>query len=330
MRSVADSPTLIVDSASLYFRAYYGVSASLTDEAGHPVNAVHGLLDMLARLLQTYSPAALVCAWDDDWRPAWRVELVPSYKTHRLATPEVLAGEAAEAVAEGAEANLEIVEDDLARQVPWIVDCLTAAGLCVAGAPGFEADDVIGTLARRLAADGARVIVVTGDRDLFQLVDDRVRVAYLARGVARHELVDDEWLLTRYAIRGSQYADFATLRGDSSDGLPGVRGIGEKTAASLLNRYGDLDGLLAAASDSASGLPLRQRLQLGEAGDYLARARQVVVTAEVELPQLDAELRPGRADLVRCRELADRHRVGGPMGRLLRALGEAADSAADS
>ncbi|MGB3955259.1 MAG: flap endonuclease, partial [Brooklawnia sp.] len=151
MRSVADSPTLIVDTASLYFRAYYGVSASLTDEAGHPVNAVHGLLDMLARLVQIYSPAALVCAWDDDWRPAWRVELVPSYKTHRLATPEVLAGAAAEAVTEGTEANLEIVEDDLARQVPWIVDCLTAAGLCVAGAPGFEADDVIGTLARRLA-----------------------------------------------------------------------------------------------------------------------------------------------------------------------------------
>lgn len=328
--SVADSPTLIVDTASLYFRAYYGVSASLTNEAGHPVNAVYGLLDMLSRLIQTYSPTGMVCAWDDDWRPAWRVELVPSYKTHRLATPEVLAGQVAEAVGEDAAANLETVEDDLARQVPWIVDCLTAAGLCIAGAPGFEADDVIGTLARRLAAEGGQVVVVSGDRDLFQLVDEHVRVAYLARGVARHELVDDEWLRSRYGIRGTQYADFATLRGDASDGLPGVRGVGEKTAASLLNRYGSLDGLLAAASDGASGMPLRQRLLLTEAADYLARARQVVATAEVELPRLDARLGPGRADLPRCRELANKHRVRGPMGRLLEALGETTEAFSDT
>ena len=138
MRSVADSPTLIVDTASLYFRAYYGVSASLTDEAGHPVNAVHGLLDMLARLVQIYSPAALVCAWDDDWRPAWRVELVPSYKTHRLATPEVLAGEAASGHRRYRGEPRDRRGRPLARQVPWIVDCLTAAGLASLGAPGFE------------------------------------------------------------------------------------------------------------------------------------------------------------------------------------------------
>lgn len=308
---VPGSPTLIVDTASLYFRAYYGVSASLVDRSGRPVNAVYGLLEMLTRLVEVYSPAALVCAWDDDWRPDWRVELLPSYKLHRVATPETFADQA-----------VEMVEDLLAAQVPWIRDCLAAVGLCVAGAPHYEADDIIGTVARRTAAAGGEVIVVTGDRDLFQLVGERVKVAYVARGVARHELVDDDWLRMKYGVVGSQYADFATLRGDASDGLPGVPGIGEKTAATLLNAYGDLDGVLAAAEDPASGLPLRQRLRLSEASEYLGRARRVVATAEVDLPTLDAELRPGRADLLRCDELAHRHNVAGPMARLLGALGE--------
>ena len=322
MLNMPGSPTLIVDTASLYFRAYYGVSASLVDDSGRPVNAVYGLLEMLTRLIGAYSPAVLVCAWDDDWRPAWRVELVPSYKLHRVATPEVFAGQAAEVVAEGGSCDLEVVEDDLAAQVPWIFDCLTAVGLCVVGAPDHEADDVIGTLARTTAAAGGEVVVVTGDRDLFQLVGDHVKVAYVARGVARHELVDDDWLRLKYGVVGRQYADFATLRGDASDGLPGVPGVGEKTAATLLNAYGDLDGVLAAAADPASGLPLRQRLRLTAADDYLLRARLVVATAQLDLPALDAELRPGRADLARCDELAQRHNVTGPMTRLLSVLGE--------
>ena len=315
------SPTLIVDTASLYFRAYYGVSASLVDDSRRPVNAVYGLLEMLTRLIGAYSPAALVCAWDDDWRPTWRVELVPSYKLHRVAPP-VFAGQAAEVVAEGGSPDLEVVEDELAAQVPWIFDCLTAVGFSVVGAPDHEADDVIGTLARGTAAAGGEVVVVTGDRDLFQLVGDHVRVAYVARGVARHELVDDDWLRLKYGVVGGQYADFATLRGDASDGLPGVPGIGEKTAATLLNAYGDLDGVLAAAADPASGLPLRQRQRLSAAADYLQRARLVVATADLDLPAFDAELRPGRADLARCDELAQRHNVTGPMTRLLGVLGE--------
>ena len=321
MLNMPGSPTLIVDTASLYFRAYYGVSASLVDDSRRPVNAVYGLLEMLTRLIGAYSPAALVCAWDDDWRPTWRVELVPSYKLHRVAPP-VFAGQAAEVVAEGGSPDLEVVEDELAAQVPWIFDCLTAVGFSVVGAPDHEADDVIGTLARGTAAAGGEVVAVTGDRDLFQLVGDHVRVAYVARGVARHELVDDDWLRLKYGVVGGQYADFATLRGDASDGLPGVPGIGEKTAATLLNAYGDLDGVLAAAADPASGLPLRQRQRLSAAADYLQRARLVVATADLDLPAFDAELRPGRADLARCDELAQRHNVTGPMTRLLGVLGE--------
>lgn len=310
MVGVSGSRTVIVDTAGLYFRAYYGVPTTLVNAVGQPVNAVHGLLDMLARLIEQYSPAALVCAWDHDWRPAWRVELVPSYKAHRVAT------------AGADDLNGEEAPDELARQVPWIVDCLTATGLCIAGAPDHEADDVAGALARRVSAGGGEAVVVTGDRDLFQLVADGIRVAYVGRGLSRQELVDDAWLVAKYGILGEQYVDFATLRGDPSDGLPGVAGIGEKTAAGLLASHGDLDGILAAAHDPASTMPARLRQRLVEADEYLGRARQVVAVADVALGELDAELRPGRADLARCAELAQVHNSRGPMARLLAALGE--------
>lgn len=304
---MSDSPTLIVDTASLYFRAYYGVPTTRSDQQGKPSNAVAGLLDMLARLITHYRPDGLVCARDDDWRPAWRVGLVPTYKAHR--------------VAEGSgDEDVEQVEDELAAQVPWIWRCLDAAGLVTCGVGGYEADDVLGTLAADLTAAGRQVVCVTGDRDLFQLVNDHVRVAYVARGVARHELVDDAWLLARYRVSGAQYADYATLRGDPSDGLPGVSGVGEKTAARLLARHGDLAGVIAAAADPGSAMPTRTRTAIGEAADYLARARQVVATAVVPLGEVDATLRPARADRVRCAELAEHLRVQGPMRRLLAAL----------
>jgi len=259
---------LLVDTASLYFRAYFGVPTSLRSPTGQPINAAHGLLDMLTRLIEKYRPTHLVCAWDDDWRPAWRVELVPSYKAHRVAE-----------ISSDGEA-VETVEDDLAAQVPLIRQTLAALGLCLAGAADAEADDVIGTLARRNSAAGVSSVVVTGDRDLFQLVDEQTGVAYVARGVARLELVDDAWLASKYGIIGAQYADFATLRGDASDGLPGVAGVGEKTAASLLARYGDLDGILAAAQDESSALATGLRHKLLGAADYLERARKVVLTRQ--------------------------------------------------
>lgn len=304
-------PALIVDTATLYFRAYYGLPSTLTDPIGRPVNAVHGLLDMLASLLATYSPAELVCAWDDDWRPAWRVELIDTYKAHRVAE-----------VSAGALPDVEEVADELNQQVPWILDCLAATGLCVAGSAGFEADDVLGTLAARYAAAGTPVVVVSGDRDLFQLVRPGVQVAYIARGIAQHELVDDAWLTSKYGISGAQYVDFAILRGDPSDGLPGVAGVGEKTAAGLLAAHGDLAGILMAAADPGVRMAPRVRANLLAADDYLARAGRVVATAEVPLPELDARVDPGRADLDRCLALADELKVAGPMSRLLTALGE--------
>ncbi len=264
---------LLLDTASLYFRAFYGVPDSLKAPDGRPVNAVRGLLDFIAHLVTVYQPTHLACCWDNDWRPAWRVELLPSYKAHRVA------GGGDTVVAEMASTTAgESAPDALAAQVPMILDVLAALGLAVVGRDHYEADDVIGTLA---TTSPMPTDVVTGDRDLFQLVEDAkpVRVLYIARGVGKHEVVDDAWIRARYGIPASAYVDYATLRGDPSDGLPGVSGIGEKTAASLLTSYGDLHGILEASSRRDSPVSGGVRSKLGAAIDYLAVAPSVVAVA---------------------------------------------------
>jgi len=290
---------MLLDTASLYFRAFYGVPETMRAPDGRPVNAVRGLLDFIARFVEQYSPAELACCWDNSWRPVWRVELVPSYKAHRVAA-----------------ADVEEVPAGLDAQVPLIVDVLSAAGLPVLGADGYEADDVIGTLATRAAGP---VEVVTGDRDLFQLVDDRVRVLYCGRGVAKHDRVDDAWLSAKYGITGAGYVDFAVLRGDPSDGLPGVAGIGEKTAATLIAAYGDLDGIVAAAQRGELAPAVTRRL--GEAAEYLGPARRVVAVAtDVPLPAIDLTLPAAPPDPAAFAELAASLGLGGSADRLLQAL----------
>ena len=270
---------LLLDTASLYFRAFYGVPDSLRAPDGLPVNAVRGLLDFIARLVDVYSPTHVACCWDNDWRPAWRVELLPSYKAHRVAgaTPGAPGGVITE-MATSADTDGESAPADLAAQVPWIREVLRALGITVVGADGYEADDVIGTLATTLPLP---VDVVTGDRDLFQVVDDarEVRVLYIARGVGKHEQVDEAWVRERYGVPAAAYVDFATLRGDASDGLPGVSGIGDKTAASLITSYGDLGGILEAASGSEAKVSPSVRAKLHAAIDYLAVAPEVVAVA---------------------------------------------------
>ena len=225
---------MLLDSASLYFRAFYGVPDTVRAPDGTPVNAVRGFLDIITKLVTLYRPTHLIACWDDDWRPQWRVDLIPSYKTHRVA----------EVVAVGP--DVEVVPDPLEVQVPLIREALAKVGIQIVGAAEHEADDVIGTLATTATLP---VDIVTGDRDLFQLVDDarEVRVVYTARGMSNLEIIDDQYVMTKYGVRPDQYADFATLRGDSSDGLPGVTGIGEKSAATLLTAHDDLDGIIAAA-----------------------------------------------------------------------------------
>ena len=299
---------MLLDTASLYFRAFYGVP-EITAEDGTPVNAVRGLLDFIARLVGEYRPSDLVCCWDNDWRPQWRVELLPTYKAHRVAVP-----------GHGGASDVEQVPDPLEAQVPLIRAVLDAFGLCVVGADGYEADDVIGTLA---ATATQPVDVVTGDRDLFQLVDDDadVRVLYIARGVGNHERVTDAWVEAKYGVHARQYADFATLRGDSSDGLPGVAGIGDKTAATLLGRFGDMAGLLAAASDPDADLAPGPRAKLKAATDYLAVAPTVVAVArDLDLDVGSTALPAAPRDPEMLAALAERFNLAGPVGRLERAL----------
>jgi 5'-3' exonuclease len=303
---------LLLDTASLYFRAFFGVPDSVRAPDGTPVNAVRGLLDFIARLVGQYRPTHLACCWDNDWRPAWRVELLPSYKAHRV--EYVVAGGV----------DVEETPDPLEVQVPVIADVLGALGLAVVGADGYEADDVIGTLTARAAKAGMPTDIVTGDRDLFQLVDDArdVRVLYTARGVGRHEVVDEADVVRRYAVLPEQYADFATLRGDTSDGLPGVRGIGEKTAAGLLRTYGDLDSIVAAAADGASTMSATVRSRLVAAADYLTVAPRVVaVRRDLDLgdPPLDMP-NPAPRDPERFAELTERWGLGGSADRVVDAL----------
>jgi 5'-3' exonuclease len=266
---------MLLDTASLYFRAFFGVPDSMRAPDGTPINALRGLLDFISRLVGTYSPSHLACCWDNDWRPQWRVDLIPSYKAHRVATPgQTQVSEMANLPSTAGEQ----APDDLAVQVPMILATLNALGIAVVGKNGYEADDVIGTLA---ATAPMPVDVVTGDRDLFQVVDDRrqVRVLYTARGVGKHELVDEAWVRAKYGIPPAAYADYATLRGDASDGLPGVAGIGEKTAASLLTSYTNLEGILAEASRPGGRISGGITAKLGAAIDYLAVAPTVVAVA---------------------------------------------------
>ncbi|KHL11229.1 UNVERIFIED_CONTAM: 5'-3' exonuclease [Mumia flava] len=304
---------MLLDSASLYFRAFYGMPDSLKAPDGTVVNAVRGMLDFVARLVSDHEPDAVVAAWDFDWRPQWRVDLIPSYKAHRVE----------QTVPDGS--DVEETPDLLDPQVPVIAECLTALGIPVVGKAGYEADDVIGTLATRWA-DGP-VDVVTGDRDLFQLVDDDrgVRVLYPARGMSRLESVDGAWVHAKYAIEPRQYADFAALRGDPSDGLPGVPGIGEKTAASLLRSHGDLAGIRAAAADRTVGMAPRARGSLLECAAYLDVAPRVVeVVRDLALPEHDPLLRPLSEEQVRTlAELGSRWGLGSSVERAVSALAAA-------
>ncbi|GGV67870.1 MULTISPECIES: 5'-3' exonuclease [Streptomyces] len=306
--STRPGKTLLLDTPSLYFRAYFGVPESVEAPDGTPVNAVRGLLDFIDRLVKDHRPDRLVACMDADWRPRWRVELIPSYKAHRVA----------EEHPEGA--DTEEVPDTLSPQVPVIEEVLDAIGIARVGVAGYEADDVIGSYAARATGP---VDIVTGDRDLYQLVDDtrRVRVLYPVKGVGTLQVTDDAVLRAKYGVDGSGYADLALLRGDPSDGLPGVPGIGEKTAARLLERFGDLAGIMAAVDDPGSGLTPSQRKRLAEARPYLAVAPKVVrVATDVPLPAVDTELPRSPRDPAALDALASRWGLGGSLQRLLDTL----------
>jgi len=294
---------MLLDTASLYFRAFYGVPETMTAPDGTPVNAVRGLLDMITRLVRARGPNRLIACMDASWRPAFRTAAIPSYKSHR-ANPD----------------GSEQVPDALTVQIPVIEQVLAAAGLAMAAASGYEADDVIGTLAAR---EPGPIEVVTGDRDLFQVVDDArgVRVLYIARGLARLEVIDEAAVTKRYQIPGRSYAAFAALRGDPSDGLPGVSGVGEKTAAALVRVFGSVEAMLSALDSGHGGFPMGSRAKLVADRAYLEACVPVVAVAtDAPVPPAGGELPSRPADPAALAELDERWDLSSSLGRVLSAL----------
>lgn len=311
------APVLLLDGASMWFRSFFGVPSSITAPDGRPVNALRGFLDAVSTLVTTHRPARLVVCLDLDWRPQWRVDLIPSYKSHRV-EEERAAGEP----------DVEEVPDDLTPQVEMIMSILDAFGIATAGASGFEADDVLGTLATRERHDP--VVVVSGDRDLLQLVADdpvEVRVFYIGRGLTKATLFGPREVAEQYGVplerAGAAYAELALLRGDPSDGLPGVAGIGDKTASTLLAQHGSLAQIMAAAADPSSKMPAAQRKKLSSATDYVAAAEKVVrVATDAEVTMsTESDLLPLTArDPRRVAELAGQFGITSSIGRLQKAL----------
>ncbi|GAA2730992.1 5'-3' exonuclease [Actinocorallia aurantiaca] len=298
---------MLLDTPSLYYRAFFGVPESMKAPDGTPVNAVRGLLDMIARLVDEHRPERLVCCFDADWRPQFRVAAIPSYKAHRVA-------------AQTPEGSVEETPDTLTPQLPVIDAVLDALGLPRAELPGYEADDVIGTLAAR---DPGPVDVVTGDRDLFQLVDASrdVRILYTAKGIRNLGVFGEDEIAARYGIPGRAYADFAILRGDPSDGLPGVPGIGEKTAAALVSRFGSLAGVLEALDAGVvEGFPAGSRRKLEAGRAYLGPA-ELVCRVVTDLPvEVDDTLPSEPRDPAELESLAARWNLASPLKRLISAL----------
>jgi 5'-3' exonuclease len=298
------SLTLLVDASSLIYRAFFSTPDSVKAPDGTPVNAAHGFLGMLSRLVWDNRPDFIACASDEAWRPEWRVKLIDTYKTHRTEPGSIQ----------------QKTDIEVGKQIPVLFKILDLCGIKVVGHPDYEAEDVIGTLAARARG---RVAIVSGDRDLFQLVrDPDVYVLYPKRGVSQVDRVDEAYIKSRFGIPGRAYRDYAVLRGDSSDGLPGVRGIGEKLASSLVTNYGTIDAIVAAATSSPRpGVGLdKVRREL----DYVERAVKVVtIPTDLPLARIDLTRPRGEPDEA-VYPLAEQFGLLGAVRRLVTALKQGA------
>jgi 5'-3' exonuclease len=296
---------MLLDSASLWYRAYYGMPDTLLSPTGMPVNAIRGYLDMTARLIGMYSPDRIVACIEGDWRPSWRVDIFPAYKANRLEE----------------ESDEEEEPETLTPQIPVLLDLLDAFGIPMLGVDDYEADDVMATFAVR---EKGPIRVVTGDRDLFQLVDDKrdVKVVYLAKGLSQHDLVDIKWVSEKYGIPGDRYALFAMFRGDPSDGLPGVRGIGEKGAALIANNFASVEETLAAAHAGNEILSKSLAKKIIDGTDYLEIAPILVNCArDVAIPKMDIKLPSKPADVSEIYSIKEEYGLGASVDRLIAALG---------
>ena len=296
---------LLIDSASLWYRAYYGIPDTLVSPDGTPVNAIRGYLDMVARLIIQYKPNKIVAAIEGDWRPTWRTELFPGYKANRVD-----------------ETGEEEEPDLLTPQIPILLDVLDAFEIPIVGADDFEADDVIATYSKR---EQGPIRIVTGDRDLFQLVDYKkdVKVVYLAKGISNHDLVDEKWIEKKYGIPGDRYALFSMIRGDASDGLPGIKGIGEKGAAIIANNFKHINDVLHAAKNNSDQLLEKHRTKILESMPYAEIMEKLVMCAiDVPVPEIPEKNYGELKISEELTKIKERYGLGTSVDRFLSALGD--------
>ena len=294
---------MLLDSASLWYRAYFGMPDTLVSPTGQPVNAIRGYLDMTSRLLVKYQPNRIVACLEGDWRPSWRVELFPDYKLNRLDE-------------EGAEEE----PDTLGPQIPILLDVLDALGIPLLGVDDYEADDLMATFSVKQPGP---VRIVTGDRDLFQLADDvrDVKIVYLAKGISNHDLVDLKWIQDKYQIPGDRYALFAMIRGDSSDGLPGIKGIGEKGAMVIANLFKTMPEVMQAAAGADERLSANIRKKLLESSQYAAIAPKLVGCAlDNAIPEMEISMPKKPKSLEKIIKLKDEFGLGASIDRIMSAL----------
>ena len=294
---------MLLDSASLWYRAYFGMPDTLVSPTGQPVNAIRGYLDMTSRLLVKYQPNRIVACLEGDWRPSWRVELFPDYKLNRLDE-------------EGGEEE----PDTLGPQIPILLNVLDALGIPLLGVDDYEADDLMATFSVKQPGP---IRIVTGDRDLFQLADDKrdVKIVYLAKGISNHDLVDLNWIQDKYQIPGDRYALFAMIRGDSSDGLPGIRGIGEKGAMLIANLFKTLPEVMEAAANSDERLSANIRKKLLESSQYAAIAPKLVGCAlDVAIPEMEIAMPKKPKSLEKIEKLKEEFGLGASIDRIMSAL----------
>ncbi len=295
---------MLLDSASLWYRAYFGMPDTLVSPSGLQVNAIRGYLDMTSKLINLYKPNRIVACLEGDWRPSWRVELFLDYKMNRLD-----------------ESGEEEEPDTLSPQIPILLDLLEALGFPMLGVDDYEADDLMATFA---VNQPGPVRIVTGDRDLFQLVDDKrdVKVVYLAKGIANHDLVDLKWIEQKYEIPGDRYGLFAMIRGDASDGLPGIKGIGEKGAASIAKQFTNLHEVMKAAINEDERLTANIRKKLLESAEYAKIAPKLVGCAtDVSIPKMKIDLPNKPLDTQKIQDIKEEFGLGTSVDRIMNALG---------
>lgn len=293
--------TLLLDVSSMMYRSYFAMRDTVRAPDGTNVGACHGYLGMVTRLVATRRPDEVVHVYDHDWRPIARTEIFPGYKSTRPPDPDGLPGQ------------FEILRE-----------LLDLTAMTQAETEGWEAEDAIGALCAH-TADDDRVEIVSGDRDLIQLVrDPGVKLLYTLRGVSELLELDDAGVLAKYGVPASRYAEFAMLRGDPSDDLPGVPGIGEKTARELVNAYPSIDAMLEEArSDSPAPGPLKGkpalRAKVRDADEYLDAVRRIVPV------HLDAPVKTwsGDRDDASLVTFADHFGLKGAVRRILAALDSA-------